>query len=109
MHDGYIPAGNQVAAPDQLVFLDIEVTYPRGEDQSRRLMELALVDGYGQCIYQNYFNPGVELNNRFANKGLHDRLLRHGARLEDEYQNPAAACWQACGGMVGRQRTNLLP
>ena len=85
MHDGFQPHFHGGTATDQIIFLDSEVTYPMGEDNSRRMMELALVDGYGQCIYRNYFNPGVELNNRFANKGLHDRLLRHGAKLENEY------------------------
>ena len=31
MHDGYMLARNRVAASDQLVFLDPEVTYPMGK------------------------------------------------------------------------------
>lgn len=61
--------------PKKIVFLDSEKTYPIGENNERRWMELAIIDGTGDLIYHSYFDPGVLVENRFAKKGLTDEIL----------------------------------
>ena len=54
------------------MFIDGERTFPAGEDNIRRWMELAIMDGTGDSVYHGYFNPGFDIENRFQKKGLTD-------------------------------------
>ena len=45
--------------PQDIVFIDGERTFPEGECQTRRWMELAMIDGAGSLLYHSYFDGHV--------------------------------------------------
>ena len=74
-----------IISDDDLLFLDGERTFPMGEGNERRWMELAIIDGSGTTIYHSYFNPGVPVENRFERKGLTDEILMRAPSFENQW------------------------
>ena len=71
--------------PQDIVFIDGERTFPGGECQTRRWMELAIIDGTGSLIYHSYFDPGILVENRFIKKGLTDDILMYAPTFDSQW------------------------
>lgn len=70
---------------NELLFLDGERTFPMGEHEERRWMELAIIDGSGATVYHSYFNPGIPVDNRFEKKGLTDNVLMRAPTFDSQW------------------------
>jgi hypothetical protein len=71
--------------PREILFIDGERTFPEGENQQRRWMELAIIDGTGASIYHGYFDPGIPVENRFMKKGLTDEVLMFAPTFDSQW------------------------
>ena len=71
--------------PQDIVFIDGERTFPEGECQTRRWMELAMIDGAGSLLYHSYFDPGMLVENRFIKKGLTDDILIYAPTFDSQW------------------------
>ena len=76
---------DQEIDPREILFIDAERTYPEGNDGRRRIMELAIIDGTGASVYHGYFNPGIEVEHKFARKGLVDEVLTFAPNFDSEW------------------------
>ena len=80
----YLPQPTSIN-PESILFIDGERTYPIGENDERRWMELAIIDGTGDLVYHSYFDPGILVENRFARKGLTDQKLMHAPTFDSQW------------------------
>lgn len=85
MNNYYMTNHSKVVNPRDILFIDGERTYPMGSDNSRRWMELSIIDGTGASVFHDYFYPGVEIGYRFSKKGLTDELLMFKPTFESRW------------------------
>ena len=67
----------------ELIFADIEFSYPEGKEQRRHVIEIHLEDQDGYPLFSSPINPGFDLGSKFARKGLPGSFLLECPRLED--------------------------
>lgn len=70
---------------EDMLFIDTETTFPQSNDIGRKVVEIAIFNGYGVPIYINIFNPGIETDDQFAHKGLNSELLWLGSNFDAEW------------------------
>ena len=62
-------------AQGELIFADIEFSYPEGKEQRRHVIEIHLEDQDGYPLFSSPINPGFDLGSKFARKGLPGSFL----------------------------------
>lgn len=72
-----------IGTRQELIFGDIEFSYPEGKEQRRHVFEIHLEDQDGYPLFSSPINPGVDLGSKFARKGLPGSFLLECPRLED--------------------------
>ena len=71
-----------VSTTSDVLFCDVEYTFPEPPDQTRRLIEIHIEDTNGQPIFNSAINPGINLGDKFFRKGLPNHFLQLCPKIE---------------------------